>query len=314
MAALEQRARLLSSIREFMERRSILEVETPVLHPAGNPDANIQSLKTAVNLPFAAGPQLYYLHTSPEFAMKRLLAAGSGPIYQITRVFRDGEAGRYHQPEFSMLEWYRPGFNHLELMDEMDEFLLELGLERGRRETYAAVFERSCQLDPHTCSLAELQDRAVDLGLSAESSDRSMLLDLIFSHAVLPQLGRDQPCFVYDYPVCQAALARLRPSDNGVAERFELFINNMEIANGYNELLDIIEVKNRFELENGKRREQGRAAVPIDRQFLAALDQGLPPCAGVAVGLDRLLMARSGSQAITDVLAFPITAVPGSRS
>lgn len=311
---LEQRARLLARIREFMARRSILEVETPVLHPGGNPDANIQGLTTTVNSPFGQGPQRFFLHTSPEFAMKRLLAAGSGPIYQITRVFRDGEAGRYHQPEFTMLEWYRPGFNHLDLMDEMDELLLDLGLQSGRRETYAALFERACRLNPHDCSLAELQAVAAELGLSTESSDRSMLLDLVFSHAVLPHLGRERPCFVYDFPVCQAALARLRPPDNAAAERFELFINNMEIANGYNELTDISEVNNRFEMENERRREQGRATVPVDRHFLAALEQGLPPCAGVAVGVDRLLMALAGSHALADVLAFPVMAVPGSRS
>ena len=311
-ATLELRARLLARVREFMARRSILEVETPVLHPAGNPDANIESLTTAVHLPFG-GAQRYYLHTSPEFAMKRLLAAGSGAIYQIARVFRDGEAGRYHQPEFTMLEWYRPGFNHLDLMDEMDELLLDLGLESGRRETYAAVFEEACRLNPHTCSLAELQARAAELGLTGETADRSMLLDLVFSHAVLPQLGRDRPCFVYDYPVCQAALARLRTADNAVAERFELFINSMEIANGYNELNDLIEVNNRFELENARRREQGRARVPVDRQLLAALDHGLPSCAGVAVGLDRLLMALAGIDELAHVLAFPIQVAPDSR-
>ena len=303
------RARVLSRIREFMQRRAILEVETPVLHPGGNPDPNIHSLTAEVNLPFAGSARTYYLHTSPEFAMKRLLAAGSGPIYQICRVFRDNEAGRLHQPEFTMLEWYRPGFDHHDLMHEMDELLVELGLEAGGRQTYAGVFKQYCQLDPHSCGLDELQEMAAALGMNDVSEDRSTLLDLIFSHAVLPQLGRGRPVFVYDYPVCQAALSRLRASDRGVAERFELFINGIEIANGYNELIDIIEVNNRFESENKTRRELGLEPVAIDRNLLLAMESGLPPCAGVAVGLDRLIMAITGSNDLTDVIAFPVEAI-----
>lgn len=289
-----------------MARRSILEVETPVLHPAGNPDPNIESLTTVVKFPFAVENKEYYLHTSPEFAMKRLLAAGSGSIYQISRVFRNAEVGGSHQPEFTMLEWYRPGFNYHDLMNEIDELLIELGLEGGSRETYAGVFEKHCRLNPHTCLPAELQDRAAALGLNSSSDDRATLLDLIFSHAVTPHLGLDRPVFVYDYPVCQAALARLRPPDKGVAERFELFINGNEIANGYNELNDIHEVNYRFESDNRRRRERGLETVKIDRQLLAALEHGVPPCAGVAVGFDRLLMAVTGSMDIADVIAFPI--------
>ena len=311
---LELRARVLARIRDFMARRSILEVETPVLHPAGNPDPNINSLTTAVNLPFAGDSEVYYLHTSPEFAMKRLLASGSGPIYQISRVFRDNEAGRIHQPEFTMLEWYRPGFDHHDLMNEIDEMLIELGLEGGERETYAGVFEKFCRLDPHTCDLVDLQDHAAALGLNSAVADRATLLDLVFSHAVSPHLGLDRPVFIYDYPECQAALARLRPADKAVAQRFELFINSIEIANGYNELNDIYEVNNRFESENNRRREQGLEPVKIDRQLLAALEHGMPPCAGVAVGFDRLVMAISGSPDIKDVIAFPVGEVAGNGS
>lgn len=295
-----------------MARRFILEVETPVLHAAGNPDPNIQSLTTGLRFPFSSEPQLYYLHTSPEFSMKRMLAAGSGPIYQISRVFRDCEAGQYHQPEFTMLEWYRPGFDHHALMNEIDELLVDLGLESSDRETYAGVFEKHCRLNPHNCSLAELQAKAAELGLHGSTNDRATLLDLVFSHAVLPALGVDRPVFVYDYPVCQASLARLRSTDKSVAERFELFIKNIEIANGYNELIDIVEVNNRFEQENSIRRERGQEMVKIDQELLAALEHGIPACAGVAVGLDRLLMTISGSNAIADVIAFPVKAVTGN--
>ena len=296
-----------------MQRRSILEVETPVLHPGGNPDPNIHSLTAAVNFPFADNAQTYYLHTSPEFAMKRLLAADSGPIYQICRVFRDNEAGRLHQPEFTMLEWYRPGFDHHDLMDEMDELLIELGLEAGSRETYARVFEQHCQLDPHNCGLDELQEKAAALGMNDSRADRSTLLDMIFSHTVLPQLGQAHPVLIYDYPVCQAALARLRASDRGVAERFELFINGIEIANGYNELCDISEVNNRFETENKTRQTRGLEPVEIDRNLLLAMECGLPSCAGVAVGLDRLIMAITGSNDLSDVIAFPVEVVTGNN-
>ena len=296
-----------------MARRSILEVETPILHTAGNPDPNIQSLTTMVNLPFTDGKQAYYLHTSPEFAMKRLLAAGYGSIYQISRVFRDHEAGRLHQPEFTMLEWYRPGLDHHGLMHEMDELLIELGLQTGGRETYAAVFERYCRCNPHTCELDDLREQAGSLGFDAAGADRPVLLDLIFSHAVAPRLGLEQPLFVYDYPVCQAALARLREPDRGVAERFELFIDGFEIANGYNELNDLVEVNNRFESENETRRARGQESVAIDRELLQALAAGLPPCAGVALGLDRLLMTITGSKDISDVIAFPAAAVTQSN-
>ena len=198
-------------------------------------------------------------------------------------------------------------------MSEIDDLLVELGLENSDRETYAGVFERHCQLNPHNCSLTELQGKAAELGLAHSTDDRAMLLDLVFSHAVLPGLGQDRPVFIYDYPACQAALARLRATDKGVAERFELFINHMEIANGYNELVDIFEVNNRFEQENSRRRGRGQAPVKIDLELLAALEHGLPACAGVAVGLDRLIMAITGSKAISDVIAFPVKAVTGNN-
>ncbi len=286
-----------------MERRGILEVETPILDASGNTDPNIESLRANVRHG-GADPRQFYLHTSPEFPMKRLLAAGSGPIYQIVRVFRDDPIGRLHQPEFTMLEWYRLGFDHQHLMTELEELIRALGLPAVRRITYGAAFVTHCGLNPHLASLAELQAAAAEHGLASTEDDRSVLLDFLFSHAVAPRLG-EAPVIVYDYPVSQAALARIHEGDPPVAERFELFLDCMEIANGYNELTDYIKQDYRFLQDNEKRVRRGLETIPVDKKLIAAMHHGLPECAGVAVGLDRLLMAMLGVKRIDDVLAFP---------
>ncbi|MFQ5661248.1 MAG: EF-P lysine aminoacylase EpmA [Gammaproteobacteria bacterium] len=302
MEMLARRARLLQQVRAFMAERSILEVETPILNRGGNPDPNIANLMVQLSLP--AGEHSFYLHTSPEFAMKRLLAAGSGPIFQIARVFRDGESGNMHEPEFSMLEWYRPGFDHHALMDEIEALLRSLQFAGCERVTYAEVFQHYAGLNPHQAGLAELQEKAGMLGLNLVTESRGMLLDFIFSHSVTVALGQEHPLFVYDYPACQASLARIRSGQPDLAERFELFISGMEIANGFNELCDSLEQKHRFDMENEVRHQAGLPRVCIDERFLGSLVHGLPPCAGVAVGLDRLLMALSGSKRLQDVIAF----------
>jgi len=278
-------------------------VETPVLDRYGNPELHLHSFRAG---PDGGGEQPYYLQTSPEFAMKRLLAAGSGAIYQIVRVFRAGETGRRHQPEFTLLEWYRPGFDHHALMDEVAALLQALELGEAGRSAYAEVFHAHTGLDPHGADTGELAEAARALGLAGEERDRSLLLDFLFSRQVAPALGRERPCLVYDFPACQAALARVHPGPPPLAERFELFIDGMEIANGYNELQDVSEQESRFEADNRGRRARRRPEVPADPRLLAALAAGLPACAGVAVGLDRLLMAVSGADAIDDVLAFPL--------
>lgn len=298
------RARLYQQIRTFMAERSILEVETPILSSAGTTDPNIQSLTTWLELPDRHERSLLYLHTSPEFAMKRLLAADLGPIYQICKVFRNDEAGKLHQPEFSMLEWYRPGFDHHQLMDELQTLLQTLQFARCERLSYAEVFQSNLGINPHTAQITVLQEFAASRGLNTESQDRSLLLDFLFSHSVAASLGNEQPLFVYDYPACQAALARISQAEQPLAERFELFISGIEIANGYNELCDSIEQNSRFEADNLKRKQAGLAMIRTDEYLIEALKHGLPACAGVAVGLDRLLMAISGSKAIQDVLAF----------
>jgi len=307
ITVMKQRAALLTQIRIFMQAREILEVETPVLDSAANPDPAIDSLMSAVRFPDTADPRIFYLQTSPEFAMKRLLAAGSGPVYQICKVFRDNEYGRLHQPEFTMLEWYRPGFDHHDLMHEVGELLASLQCSYPEITTYADAFIRYTGLNPHRAGLSELIEYAVHLGLDSPNKDRSLLLDLIFSHQVAPHLGKAKPQFIYDYPACQAALAHIRKGPMDLAERFELFMNGIEIANGFNELCDIYEQYSRFSIDNVKRRQAGLAELPLDQRLLAALGHGLPPCAGVALGVDRLLLVLTRGRALTDVLCYPLS-------
>lgn len=298
-----RRAALLKEIRLFMEERNILEVDTPVLSTAGNTEPHIQSLCTELSQ--AGKGSKYYLNTSPEFAMKRLLASGFGAIYQITKVFRDDEVGRLHQPEFSMLEWYRPGYDHHQLMDELAELILSLGLGECGRRSYADVFQDALDTDPHSADTSELTAKAGALGFSAGGTDRGILLDFLFSHALRSVHDNSAPLFVYHYPLSQAALARLSDTRPQVAERFELFISGMEIANGFNELCDAQQQRRRFTQENARRQSMGLAQIPIDEDLLAALEHGLPDCAGVAVGLDRLLMALTGIDTINNVMTFP---------
>lgn len=299
-----RRAVLLRQVRDFMARKRIMEVETPILGETGVTDPNIESLHTEVET--AAGRRRFYLQTSPEFCMKRLLAAGSGPIYQLTRVFRRDESGRLHQPEFTMLEWYRPGFELQRLMDEVAELVEELGVPVVERLTYAQAFRERLGLDPHSVDTPCLVRRAAALGFVCDPPDKAVLLDFLFSECVTPELGKRGGTFVFHFPVHQAALARIRPGQPPVAERFELFIRGMEIANGYHELADAAEQRRRFEADNARRRERGQAEMPIDERLLAALSHGLPDCSGVALGIDRLLMALTGSEHIADVLAFPV--------
>ena len=243
--------------------------------------------------------------------MKRLLAAGSGPIYQIARVFRREEAGRHHNPEFSMIEWYRPGWDHLRLMDEVEALLRHAGVPDGprwERLTYREAFLRHAALDPFGASLEQLRQAcAARLDLSADlagETSRDVYLDLLMSALVGPRLGLGAPTFLHDFPASQAALARVRSDDPPVAERFELFWNGIELANGFHELTDAAEQRRRFEQDRARRLEQGREAPPHDTRLIQALEAGMPQCAGVALGLDRLLMLMLGLPALADVLAF----------
>ena len=306
MAVLRARAQLYGAIRGFFEARGVLEVETPILSAAATVDPNIDSFATREK----PGSERW-LQTSPEFAMKRLLAAGSGPIYQIARVFRREEAGRHHNPEFSMLEWYRPCWDHLRLMDEVEALLRFAGVPDGprwERLSYREAFLRHAALDPFGASLEQLREVCVaQLNLSGElagGTSRDVYLDLLMSAAVGPQLGLEVPVFLHDFPASQAALARVRPGDPPVAERFELFWKGIELANGFHELTDAAEQQRRFEQDRARRAAQGREAPPYDARLIEALRAGMPQCAGVALGLDRVLMLMLGLAELAEVLAF----------
>ena len=315
LATLRLRAELLARIRTFFAARGVLEVETPALSAAAITEPNLASFSTVYTGPGLRCGQPLYLHTSPEFPMKRLLAAGSGCIYQIARVFRDGEAGRRHNPEFTLLEWYRVGFDHHRLMDEVAELATELlagrlALAEPERLSYRELFQRHLDLNPHQAGVAELAAcagaRGVPIPPGMPADDADPWLDLLLTHGIEPRLGAGRLTFVYDYPASQAALARLRPDDPLVGERFEVYLNGVELANGFHELGDAGEQRRRFEAENAARRSLGLPVMPVDENLLAALEAGLPDCAGVALGFDRLAMLAAGKTALAEVLAFPV--------
>jgi len=302
------RAETLAKIRAFFAEREVMEVETPLLASAPVTDLHLHALSCHYRGPGADAGRELYLQTSPEFAMKRLLAAGSGPIYQICRAVRDGEAGRRHNPEFTILEWYRPGWDHHRLMDEVDELLATvLGCDSAERLSYTATFERYAGFGVFDETDAALRLRVQELGVcNVEGLSRDDLLDLVLTHVIEPKLGHCQPTFIHDYPASQASLARVRDGDPPLAERFEVFAEGVELANGYHELVDATEQRRRFEADIETREGQGLPAVPIDERLLAALEHGLPDCAGVALGVDRLIMLAAGTRNIADVLAFPM--------
>lgn len=301
MVTLRRRARMMAGIRRFFDQRGVLEVETPALSRAAATDRHLHSLAVST------GSGTRYLHTSPEFPMKRLLAAGSGPIWQACHVFRGGEAGRRHNPEFSLLEWYRPGLGEAELIAEVAELLAQVGVPVRGQEIlgYREAFQRYAGLDPFTASENELTDCLQGRGLGAGSLSRTDSLDLLFSEVVTASLPTGGVVFINRFPADQAALARLCDDDPACAQRFECFVGPVELANGYVELADADEQRRRFESDNRARESAGLPAMPIDERLLEALGAGLPYCSGVALGLDRLLMLLTGAGDIAEVLAFP---------
>lgn len=315
LAILRLRAELLQRTRAFFAARGVLEVETPVLSAAAVTHPHLTSFRTIYAGPGSRRGRTLYLHTSPEFPMKRLLAASSGCIYQIARVFRDGEAGRRHNPEFTLLEWYRVGFDHHRLMDEVTELVTtllagRLALAEPERWSYREIFQRHLDLDPHRATVTELAACAelhgVSIPLEMPMDDADPWLDLLLTHWIEPRLDSGRLIFTYDYPASQAALARLRPGDPAIGERFELYLNGLELANGFHELGDANEQRRRFEQENAARRALGLPMMPIDEHLLDALETGLPDCAGVALGFDRLAMLAAGKDSIQEVIAFPL--------
>lgn len=305
-----QRADCLARIRRYFTDKEVMEVETPLLVSATIPDPNIPSISTAVAQP---GDIRRYLSSSPEFAMKRLLAAGSGPIYQVCKAFRQGEQGRLHNPEFTLLEWYRPGFDHHQLMDDVGALVAMLSsghrvFEVEERLTYGECFQHYLGINPHEADVVHLKACAEEQGLGTNTglteTDFDGWLDLLMSHCIQSHLGQNRLSFVYDYPASQAALAKIRPDTPPVAERFELFIDGVELANGFHELQDADEQRVRFERESRRRQDAGLEPVEIDEYLLDALASGLPDCAGVALGLDRLLLVLTGAHRLEDTISF----------
>ncbi|MCX4188790.1 EF-P lysine aminoacylase EpmA [Methylophaga sp. OBS3] len=305
-ALLKKRAALNNAVRSFFAQREVLEVQTPVLSHSAPTAPYLDSFSTAFNQ--GTSQQPLYLHTSPEFAMKRLLAAGSGAIYQICPVFRNGEAGRVHSPEFTMLEWYRPDFTLEALMDEVDELLQRiLDSQPAQRISYQQAFQQTLNIDVFavpTDTLCQLAMTHIK-GVTKEwTNDRDAWLELLMSEIVEPTFVQGKsPVMVYDFPVSQAQLAKTYQNSQceQVAARFEVYVGGVELANGYDELLDAEVLAKRFERDNQYREEQGLPVMPIDHNLLASMQQGLPACSGVALGLDRLFMLQLGKSAIDEV-------------
>jgi lysyl-tRNA synthetase class 2 len=305
--ALRRRAQSLRETREFFHARQVMEVETPAMINAPVSDVNLGSVRAQMS----GSDAPMFLHTSPEYAMKRLLAAGSGDIYQICHVYRGAERGRQHNPEFTMLEWYRLGFSLEQLMSEVADLTRDLlGQAQLPVEfvTYRDAVLRHAGFDPLDADIAELQRAARALGLDAEhaaKAARDELLDLIVGAQVGPALGASALTFVHRYPASQAALARLDPDDPRVALRFELYHRGIELANGYHELTSSDEQRMRFATDQKVRASRGMPTFTLDPHLLAALDAGLPDCAGVALGFDRVIMLAMNAASIDEVLAFP---------
>lgn len=310
-ASLEQvrlRASILKKIREFFAKKDVLEVETPLLCHSSIGDPNILSFSTKF-IPFGESESkgtTLYLQTSPEFALKRLLAAGFPSIYQICKAFRNGEIGSKHNPEFTILEWYRLGFDHHMLMREMDEFLqFVISTPKGEKISYHEAFQKYLDIDIFTISSEELFLLAKNKGIFVDDQlSFDDLLELLMTKFIEPNLGKNCPTFLYDFPASQAALSRISPEDSRIASRFEVYINGVELANGFHELKVEAEQRCRFEEYLAERSRRHIELIPIDERFLAALKNGLPDCAGVALGIDRLLMSVTKRANIAEVLTF----------
>ncbi len=299
---LQLRANILHIIREFFWSKKILEVETPLLCSTAALDPHLHVIKADAG----------YLQTSPEFAMKRLLSAGSDSIYQICRAFRLNEQGAFHNQEFTILEWYKTEYDHHQLMDEVDDLLRSiLPLTKAKKISYKDLFKEHLALDPHIASIESLQECVANNNIQLSSDIRGSLeyndwLDLLLTHIIEPKLIGDHAWMIYDYPASQAALAKIRDEEGiEIAERFEVYINGVELANGYHELQDSDEQLSRFKADQHQRSKMGLEVLPIDVKLINALEYGLPNCAGVALGIDRLVMLAASSTNINEVIAFP---------
>jgi lysyl-tRNA synthetase class 2 len=307
--ALRLRAAVNALFRLYFAERDVLEVETPILSEAGNTEPNIESFTTHFTGHSEAGARTRWMRTSPEYPLKRLLAAGVGDCYELGRVFRNGEAGGRHNPEFTMLEWYRVGWDHLRLIEETVQLVQRaLGLIGRQAEvvscTYRELFLQGLGLDPFAATEAQLRAPLSDHNIDAQGLTRDDWLDLLITHLLQPAFPPDRITVVRDWPASQCALARIRPGDLPLAERFELYLGHHELANGYHELIDAKEQRQRFLRDLSVRESRIASLPPLDERLLDAMARGLPACAGVALGVDRLLMAMVGTDRIAEVLAF----------
>ena len=310
LETIQFKARLLQNIRAFFAQRAVLEVDTPILSRAAITDPNLHSFSTQFI------DQTLYMHTSPEFFMKRLLAAGSGDIYQVCKVFRDDELGSRHNPEFTMLEWYRQSIDDLQLIDEIEQLFQylvdilapELSLASSTRLSYQQAFQQTLNIDPLNADVPALKQCAIDQGIEIPAgmseTDKDNWLDWLVTQVVAPSFSKQALTYLYHYPASQAALAKVNPQHPEVAHRFEVFYGELELANGFYELTDAELQAQRFNAENQLREKNDQPLMPVDKQLLEALRHGLPTCSGVAIGLDRLLMVLLNKNNIEDVLTF----------
>ena len=310
----QKRAAILQKVRQFFSERNVVEVETPALSQGTVTDVHLEAITCRYNFLSDSSTEQFtslYLQTSPEFHMKRLLASGYGCIFQIAKAFRHEEAGRFHNPEFTLLEWYRLGFDHFRLMKEVAELLITvLGCDEPTYTTYQNIFIEQVGLDPLTAtreqllSLIEAHDKLSEW-LTVEQ-DNDILLQFIFSELIESHIGNNSPCFVYNFPCSQASLAKISPEDARVAERFECYFRGIELVNGFNELTDADKQLERFQIDNLQRNKLSLQVKPIEKNFIAALSQGLPQCSGVALGVDRLIMLALKAKHIEEVVSFPV--------
>ncbi|WGE28778.1 elongation factor P--(R)-beta-lysine ligase [Edwardsiella tarda] len=310
VANLLKRASIMATIRRFFSDRGVLEVDTPSMSQATITDVHLVPFQTHFVGPGVAQGMTLYLMTSPEYHMKRLLAAGSGPIYQLCRSFRNEESGRYHNPEFTMLEWYRPHYDMYRLMNEVDDLLQQvLECESAETLSYQQAFIRHLDVDPLSADKTQLREAAAKLDLSNvadKEEDRDTLLQLLFAFGVEPHIGKERPAFVYHFPASQASLAQISTENHRVAERFEVYYRGVELANGFHELTDADEQRLRFEQDNRKRAALGLPQQPLDEHLLAALAHGMPDSSGVALGVDRLIMLALSAERLSEVIAFSV--------
>ena len=305
---LRRRAEIVRSIRRFFDDLEFVEVRTPILSADSIVDRHVEPIVVSdTSFPTNHhGTKTYYLQTSPEFAMKRLLAAGMKAIYQLTPVFRRGDRGTMHNVEFTMLEWYRTGDDYRNGMNLLELFVQNILEKNVARRSFRDVFRDRTEIDPHQATTAQLRALAETNDIPfPDGLDDESWVDLIFSELVQPTLDA---VIVYDFPAFQPQLAKIRTENNGttVAERFELFIDGVELANGYHELLDAGELRQRFRRSTEKRRLDGKPEIPVESRLLTAMEVGLPACCGTALGLERLLMVRLGADSINQVFSFPI--------